>query len=168
VDQTRRQGRSQPRPLLSVLAKHRTRVYDLSIVLTPGRNGERSSTAKHASSDKSGHTALILKGPRGQRSPRSYQTPSLRHAARTRQHCTAETASTVTHHPNMVRQHIRMNLPIWDGIHDGGFDLEAIQIDGSHNPGARDHGHQLHKTNQAIDDLGAATYSGTTPLGDRR
>jgi hypothetical protein len=35
--------------------------------------------------------------------------------------------------------------PLRDGIHDGGLDLEAIQASRSHDPRARDHGHQLHK-----------------------
>jgi hypothetical protein len=46
--------------------------------------------------------------------------------------------------------------------------LQAIQVDGSHDPRARDHGHQLNKTNQVIDDLGAATNSGMTPLGEQK
>jgi len=59
------------------------------------------------------------------------------------------------------------SYPLRDGIHDGGLDLEAIQVDESHDPGAWDRGHQLNKTNKAIDDLGAAMNSGTTPIGEQ-
>jgi len=65
------------------------------------------------------------------------------------------------------KTHVRF-YPLWDGIHDGGLDLEANQVDGSHDLGTRDCGHQLHKTSYAIDDLRVATNSGTMPLGDRR
>ena len=40
-------------------------------------------------------------------------------------------------------------------------------MDESHDPGAWDRGHQLNKTNQVIDDLGAATNSDTTPPGEQ-
>ena len=35
--------------------------------------------------------------------------------------------------------------PLWDGIHDESLDLEAIQIDGSHDPNDWDRGPQLLK-----------------------
>jgi hypothetical protein len=39
-----------------------------------------------------------------------------------------------------VRSH-----PLWDGIHDSGFDLEVVQANAGHDLRAQDRGHQLHK-----------------------
>jgi hypothetical protein len=33
------------------------------------------------------------------------------------------------------------SYPLWDGIHDKGLDLEAIQAGENHNPNDRDHAH---------------------------
>jgi hypothetical protein len=41
------------------------KAHDLSPVSTPGRNGEMSSLAKRAYSDKNKHAALTLQEPRG-------------------------------------------------------------------------------------------------------
>ena len=57
------------------------KTHDVSAILTPRSNGERSSLARHTCSDRSRHTTLTPQGPREQRSPRSNQTPSLCHAA---------------------------------------------------------------------------------------
>jgi hypothetical protein len=40
------------------------------------------------------------------------------------------------------KMHVRLH-PLWDGIHDEGLDLEAIQIGESHDPNDRGHGLQL-------------------------
>ena len=37
------------------------------------------------------------------------------------------------------------SYPLWDGIHDEGLDLEAIQTGGIHDPNDWDHGPQLLK-----------------------
>ena len=66
-------------------------------VTTPERDEGRSSAARHACSDESKHAALTPQGPRGQQSPRLGQTPSLCHAAPTRQHrTTVATGTTAT------------------------------------------------------------------------
>jgi hypothetical protein len=106
--------------------------------------GETEPT-KSAYSDKSRHVTLTPQGPRGQRSPRSGQTPSLHYVVETRQHYQAVVVSTENHHPNMARQDICTTHPLWDGIHDSGLDLEAIQANAGLDLGAQDRGHQLHK-----------------------
>jgi hypothetical protein len=62
-------------------------------------------------SDKSGNVALTPQEPRGQRSPRSGQMPSLHHVAWTRRHRPAVTASTVIRRPNTVQQDTCTILP---------------------------------------------------------
>jgi hypothetical protein len=142
-------------------------MQNLSTVPTLRRNGERTSIARHARSNKDGHGNLTLQGPRGQWSPQSGQMPSLRHAAQTRQHCTMVTTGTTIHIPNTVdRMHVRF-YPPWDGIHDKGLDLEAVLPGESHDPNDWDRGPQP-STNKAIDNLGAATNSCMTPSETRR
>ena len=127
ADQARRQGRSQPRPLVSALAKHRTRVHDLSTVLTPGRSGGRSSAAKRAFSDESKLAALTPQGPRGQQSPRPSQTPTPCHVARMRQHRIAyKTGTKPTVQIQTDKKYVR-SYPLWDGIYDKGLNTEAVQ-----------------------------------------
>ena len=73
------------------------------VVLTPRKGWKRSSLTKRDCSDRSKHAALTPQGPRGYRSPRSGQTPSLRHAAQTRQHRPTVTARYGTHRLDMAR-----------------------------------------------------------------
>ena len=40
------------------------------------------------------------------------------------------------------KMHVRPH-PLWDGIHDEGIDLKAIQTSGNHDPNDRDRGPQL-------------------------
>ena len=65
------------------------------------------------------------------------------------------------------KTHVRSH-PLRVGIHDGGLDLKATRTDESHDPNSQDHGLQLLKDDQAIDDLKAATNSCTTPQETRR
>ena len=111
----------------SCLKPHGTRkMHDLSPITIPGRNGERSSAAKRASSDKNKHATLTLQGPRGQHSPRPGQTPTLRHAAQTRQYLprAVMTSTMTTGQIRPYKMHVRPH-PLWDGINDKGFDLKA-------------------------------------------
>ena len=43
------------------------------------------------------------------------------------------------------KMHVRSH-PLWDGIHDGGLDLEATQANESRDPNDRDRGLRLLKT----------------------
>ena len=119
------------------------KTLDLSPVMTPGQDGERSSVAQYACSNKSKHAALTSQGPRERQSPRSSQTSSLCHAAQTRQHRPAGTTNTeptiqIRSDKTWVRSH-----PLRDGIHDESLDLEAIQTDGNHDLSDWGHGPQL-------------------------
>ena len=86
-------SRSSPTSSTRLSTRHSQDARPLHVT-TPKRDGGRSSAARHACSDKSKHAALTPQGPRGQQSPRLGQTPSLCHAAPTRQHRTTVATGT--------------------------------------------------------------------------
>jgi hypothetical protein len=92
----------------------------------------RSIVTANTCSDKDRYAALASQGLRGQQSPRSSQTSTLHHAARTRKyHPRVVTTGTIT--TGQIRPdktHVRAH-PLRDRIHDEGFDLKATQTSGA-------------------------------------
>ena len=110
------------------------KTLNLSPIMTPRKDGERSSMAQYACSNKSRHAALTSQGSRGHRTPRSSQTPSLCHAAPMRQHrTTTATGKKPTIRIRIDRTRVRSH-PLWDGIRDKGLYLETSLAGGEPRP----------------------------------